>query len=565
MADRSFMGPNLSDYARLYGGEQELPDYGYGPVTPMSRDGYDSSNSELRAAAPMAFLPPWLRGVLTYGPMPAQAYIDSVDQAGEAVAGAMRDPSIPNVGNAMARAALVTGNPMAIMAATGGAYTAAGAADLFRTYIGSAHAGRDDIERRLRAMPRDQLIALQRDVGVNADGVVGPGTIGAVMNAEQQKEANAAREDARVIAIEAERAKAAANAAATAQTEQRSEVGRRVDAAKQSLMSDLTAAREPQRDESFTGQLYEQLGVLTPLAAGMAGGAMARLAKPAIGSGNKFVDDYLNPFLMGSEAGGAVALAPTWATANRSDPTNPEYRAWQLYRTRLPAEAEAEMQAADERLLSVPPIDPAVSQARDDLRSPSVRGMSMLQGGLGGLIGNNGMAALGQVPGRIAQLPGRVVRGFKEGFNPGAGRNQPPSATTGGFDAPAPLEGSLGTIRPPSATEYRHYPDLPESSRNALRKAYIGAVAVEGRLPNAAKASNELRSQYERYGVNAPITKNRVGATNDAVAAFERQHGRMPASLAEWSSIFSKKTLAVPLAAGAGAASQNYDEWGNSQ
>lgn len=530
----------------------------------------------LTNADTLAFYPR-LKGALNMAQAPARGFVDEFGRATDAVASAIETPNLPNISEAGIRTLLMSGLPIEAALATGGAYALAAAGDAFG---GSARAADPKaVEARLRSMPPDQLKALQREIGVDPDGRLGPATI----NAAVERERNAERDASNQVAIEAARAKAQAEAQANAQTAQRGEVGRRVDEAKSSLMDDLSAARDPVKDETLVGRLYDQLGVLTPLAAGVAGGSAARIAKPAIKTGKKFVDDYLNPFLVGSESAGAVALAPTFATAHKSDPTNPEYAAWQKYRTRLPAEADSEIARADERLASVPKIDPAVTQAREDLRSPSVRGMAMLQGGLGGLVGNVGMAAMGQVPGKLAQIPGRVARGVKEGFSDPPGLPAPnlpaplegrtisqggtngrsglqpkskASATTSDGDAqPALLEGPSES-RPASGTEtYRYYKDLPDDARQVSRDAYAADLKVNGDVLPAKPTAARLQDMMLARGHNVPITPQRVKATNEAVTRFLKQFKRPPKTAQEWASILGDKTLAIPLAVGSAAAS----------
>lgn len=59
----------------------------------------------------------------------------------------------------------------------------------------------------------------------------------------------------------------------------------------------------------------------------------------------------------------------------------------------------------------------------------------------------------------------------------------------------------------------------------------------------ARKAENTLQA----LGLNVPVSRRRVKATNQAVEAFERAQGRLPQG-SEWDTIFTNKTLAVPLA-----------------
>lgn len=548
-----------------------------------------NSTGELRNAAPLAFNP-ILKRLIEAVSAPAKAYVDEFGRATDAVAGAMEDPSLPNVSEAAIRTLITAGRPIEAAGATAGAYGLAALGDA----VGAKASAADpkSIEERLRVMPQDQLRALQKELGVSPDGRLGPATINAAV--EKERAAEASRSDQKEIEMVRARAEAEAKARAGAETEQKGEVGRRVDEAKHALMQELAASREPARDETLVGRLYQQLGVLTPMAAGIGGGVAARIAKPALKTGNKLVDDYINPALAGSEAGGSVALAPTFATAYRSDPTNPEYAAWQRYMTRLPAEAEQEIAKVSDRLGSIDRIDPAVTQARDDLKNPVVRGLAMLQGGLGGLVGNVGAAAAGQVPGKMAQVPGRIARGYREGFSdppglpapnppaPLAGRTIAPdgtigrsgpqpksiaSATTtgggtrlalpGGPSEPLPGSGTLQSSARPSqgrdVETYRYYKDLPDETRQTPRDAYAAELNVNGDALPAKPTATRLQDMMLARGVNVPITPQRVKATNEAVTQFIKKFKRPPQTAEEWASVLNDKTLALPLAGGAAA------------
>lgn len=64
------------------------------------------------------------------------------------------------------------------------------------------------IEAELRALPRDRLIALQRELGVKADGAVGPNTIRAYGALQEAKQASAAQSRAAELSAQAANTKA---------------------------------------------------------------------------------------------------------------------------------------------------------------------------------------------------------------------------------------------------------------------------------------------------------------------------------------------------------------------
>lgn len=108
---------------------------------------------------------------------------------------------------------------------------------------------------------------------------------------------------------------------------------------------------------------------------------------------------------------------------------------------------------------------------------------------------------------------------------------------------------------------YRAYGQIPASDREPLRDVYrLSRLAYDRDLsPRTAYA---LKERLRRAGVDAPVTPNRVQNTNTAVNDFIAREGRMPTSDADWATIWSKKTLALPATAGLGAAAtsdQDFD------
>lgn len=407
--------------------EGEVPDYGYGPMTSATRAG--ARNPEMRATqdvgedaayrvrkeygTPGDRIAPVVKALAGHGGLPGQLAAGIFEQplaAGKAVGEAIDDPSLPNIVNAGGNVALAAGAPLTSAGIVGAGYGTAMLGDAARSMVSPAQAG---------GLTRREL-DLEK------------------FKAEQ--EANARTSAAR-IAAEAD-AKKQAEMIADAERQRRRET---IENAKSQLMGDLLEVRKPPKDETLTGQLYDKVGGLTPLVAGVAGGALARAAKPAIGWSStlgpeagtkakiaaKIADDYVNPALVGAEVGGSFALAPKYAEAYRADPSNPEYRAWQNYVLRLPSDAEAEIGLANERLQGIEPIDPSVTDARRVIADPTERGKVMIAGGLAGLGGSVGAAALPQVAkgaGRmvgdavegLGTLPGRAVAGYRKGMGAAA-------------------------------------------------------------------------------------------------------------------------------------------------
>ena len=363
-------------------------------------------------------------------------------RAGSAINETVKDPSIPNATNAGVQTGLAAFRPMMALKSALAGYGAAGVTDAARSFAPNATAADPaEIERRLRAMPADQVRALQQQLGIAADGKIGPSTITAAVKADADREAQARASTESTVAIESARAKAEAEANARLKGETQSAQRTQIDEAKRQLMADILAGKTPQEDRSVAGQVYEKLGILTPVLAAILGGGAAKAATGKIGfskllsdqsgpgakAAAKMADEYVVPALGGMELGTTLSYAPTYAEANRRDTTNPEYDAWSKYRVRLPADAANEIALADNKLSgpnAIPRIDPSVTAARDRLRDGGDRLATMggmaLAGMSGGMIKEslpfvgNGVKRLAQGTAEtVGALPGNVATGYQ--------------------------------------------------------------------------------------------------------------------------------------------------------
>lgn len=397
--------------------------YPYGPPTPDSRAGRipgEITNSPSVMEQIGAFAQP----IHEYGSMPAKAYVGEFNAAAQNLADFARSPNFGDLSAGLTRTAMVAGAPLTALGigfGTAGLGSARDALVPSRAMAGSTEA---QVRDMLKAKSRDEVRALQKEMGITADGIAGPGTVSAYMKREREREAalknNAAVQSAIAEATEGKKqegetkrleaelaAKQAAKDAMTA----------RIDASNKQLLDDLKASRTPPTDDSWMGQWQKKLGPsLLPLMVGAAAGGVARFAPK---TGYHLIDDYLNPTLAGAEAGAASELAPLAATANRADPTNPDYRAWMQHYMRLPVEATDELDRVRSYMKeNVPNIDPAVTSARERVDDPYARLGMMGRGAFAGLFGNKMAEGLIGAPATIARIPGQTTRAFKEGFNP---------------------------------------------------------------------------------------------------------------------------------------------------
>lgn len=491
--------------------------YPYGAPSPDSRAGRipgEISNSPSTMEQIGAFAQP----VYEYGSMPAKGYVGLFDEAGGALARFAERPNFPDLSEAGVKTLMAAGMPISSMLAAAGSYGGGIAYDTLKPSKARA-VDQDALAAKLKAMSRDEIKALQRELGITADGVAGPGTLGAYTRAERARE-DAARNNAEVqAAVAGAKAKAAGEAEVAkerarleAEAALKTQRNERVDAAKKALMEDLLRARTPTEDTSVTGEIYKRLGGMTPFFGAMAGGMAARAAPNVMRTGYKLVDDYLNPMLAGAEVGGSMTFIPLSAEANRPDPTNPQRRAWENYRARLPAEAEAEIARADERLSDVtgmPLIDPSVQIARDTLGSLKQRGIAMGGGALAGLSGNLTAAAIGEMPAILGAIPGKFARGYREGFK-GAAKPRNTSKSSPLGDAADRVEG-MGKKTAGSSNNldvYKSYAAAPPEIKDQLYQR-VASDILFGRASKAA----DLKAEMAAKGVQVPITQKRIDET----------------------------------------------------
>ena len=426
-----------------------LPDYGLGPMTADTRAGNPNAVAQqwnptpgddeaLRwrqqygrageRGAPIA------KALVDNGGLPgtlASGVLEQPMATGKAVGEAIDDPSLANVTNAGVQSALMAGAPVHGAGIAGLGYATAGGLDLASQFASPAQAETDI--KGLGPRARKQALEAETARALELEKL----RIGA--QAEESKRAESER-------------------AVTARKDQ-------IAAAKKELIRQLTEARVPPKDETFSGQMYEKIGGLTPLlgAAGM--GALSHAATKVIGAskllpeaastGSKIAakgfDDYIVPALVGTETGWSLARAPDQAKLSRADTSNPEHRAWQQYQLALPEDATSERAMAAERLTgpnAVPREDPEVTRARERLGDWKLQAQQALTGTLGGLSGKV-LGAASEYSPQIARgaglLPGKMTAGIAEGFGevPGALRA---GATKGEMNA-AIQSGKLQELR----------------------------------------------------------------------------------------------------------------------
>jgi hypothetical protein len=345
-----------------------VPDYGFGPVTPMSRDGYmpqgelrsyepspgESAASYLGALGPVGQrAAPVANALLNYGPVPAQAAVEQFDRAGTAVADAYNDPSLANVTNAGAQSALAVGRPVAGAAILGAGMLEGARRDFAPDIFSPANA-------LTRKQTREQEM---RD-----------------REAARQREAEANR-----IRLESEARRAEADAAAVREAEaerkrkEQEEYNRAIGFAETARDSELE--RRHSFEDTNVGKIYRETGGAAPflLAAGLGGFARAGLGGNALGK-------YVVPAAEGALTGTIGTGLPLVYDAYMTPAQNPEKAAYQAYARELPPSHPRKQEFTD-YARSLPEENPVRPLAREELRSPSRMAISALEGAGSGVSG----------------------------------------------------------------------------------------------------------------------------------------------------------------------------------
>jgi hypothetical protein len=418
-----------------------VPDYGFGPVTPMSREGYmpqgemrsyqpspgESAASYLGALGPVGQrAAPVANALLNYGPVPAQAAVEQFDRAGTAVADAYNDPSLANVTNAGAQTALAVGRPVAA-----GGILAAGMME------GARRDFAPDIFSPANALTRKQTREQEmRD-----------------REAARQREAEANR-----IRLESEARRGEADAAAVREAEaekKRLELQKQQEAnaeyrravSRAESMRNEELAKKWSFSDSNMGQVFRESGGLAPMAFGALGGAAGRLLH---GDRGNVLSTYALPILEGAMAGVGAANAPVFADYLYAPKVNPDKAAAGVYGRELPPGHPRKQEylnyAASEGTPGAMPDANPVYKAAEDVvwnEFPERFASGAFEGGGGGMLG----ATVGGLMDKGARSLGNALAApFR-----GNALVRPPSGPSGspGYGAPR------STYTPPATPQTR--------------------------------------------------------------------------------------------------------------
>lgn len=498
-----------------------LLDYGLGPVTPRTRAGVPNQFVQNQG-------PGLLEKIYEYGSMPAKGVVSQFNTAGDAVAEAIEDPTLANVTNAGAQAGIAVGSPALFAGASGIGLLEGLRRDLGLSLSPSA-ANAASLEKMAAGKPHlEALLAQIRDLQTKASANV-PG--------RSRKESEAIRERYQQQAAEAVNAFNAA-VAADAEAERDREKGNydtAVGRANSVLEKEL--GRDRRFSDTNVGQIFEKMGGLAPVAAGLAGGFVSRAATgPGKTTLERIANDYLLPIGEGAALGFTAANVPLLYNGFYTEPDNPQKRAYEGYARELPPDHPRKREMTD-YAASLPEANPVRESALSEFYGEM--GKRALSSGIEGA----GGALFGSGLWRALSHGGKSAR---PNAMPSAGPPPLPPSSPGSSPAGARTGSGSGLL------DLSRYDQLPDQARQNLRDSYVASYALDGTVPPAKRLSGALREHYAKNGVNVPITPKRIKATNDAVKAFELQYGRPPATPQEWASIFGPATLAGAAVVGAG-------------
>lgn len=395
-----------------------VPDLGFGPMTPSTMAGMP--NGEISSAGPTG-----LETALEYGSMPAKAFIGQAENAGQSWYDAVQDPSLANMTNAGVQTGLAFGSPAMVGLSAAGGFGAAAADDLDLFEPRSARA--DGLADMVKGDPELELLyqqVLENDRLSKAD-----------VPKRSKAESAAIRAQYSQKAADAQKALQDAMAARTARTADKGRADYDAAVNTATVARDRELARDRRFSETEVGKVYDKLGGLAPVAAGMGYGAMARLAAgPA-----KTIPSELGRLAGGSAAGVTAIHAPLAYNSFSTEVDNPERRAYQEYAYNLP-EGHPDKAKAQARADAAPVMNPIRETAQKELYDPVKLAERLLFGTIEGAGGAEmgglfpgaslamGKGAL-KVPGAIAETAGSLPRSFMSGVRGPQAPAPTPSAT----------------------------------------------------------------------------------------------------------------------------------------
>ncbi len=362
---------------------------------------------ELRNASRYSSVRPWWErlgnAALDYGPIPAQALTGLLMQpvtAGKAVGEAAADPTLPNLTNAGVNTAMALFQPMKAAAIAGAGLGAAGLQQWMPDLLSAASAADGLTEAQVRRMAE-----LQRKIDR-----------GDWKSGAERRAVEAELADLRRVQTEMALAKnkGASDAAAAQKAAEQAEYNRQVDVAEQKRKA--IEGTDTSFRETPVGKVYDKLGGLTPMVAGVAGGMLGRMAH----GGGSAIKNYGIPAAEGTGAAFATTNAPLFYDSFSTPTLNPKKEALATYAQELPPN-HPRKQEMEQRAQAMPYLNPVQQAARDELFSPGGTARravaSAIEGGLGGITGGAVPKAVQRGLEGVGEIPGTIMAGYHRGMN----------------------------------------------------------------------------------------------------------------------------------------------------
>ena len=337
--------------------------------------------------------------MLQYGPIPAQEFVNQPIRTGNAINEAIQDPTLANVTNAGVQSALTAFRPGAAMGVLGAGYGVAAARDLGLDPFSGAQAQEPPQtgappDEMTQLLTRQQQL-LQQQARAQAEVDRWRPTNRAPSSTKDPKWYAATQEydriNAQVLALDEQisqireanspEARLAAEKAAAEQAEYQRSIQRA------ETMRDTELARDRRFSDTEVGKVFDATGGLAPVAAGVAGGAIGRMAH---GPPNSMLSRFAVPAVEGAGLTFTAANVPLLYNALLTEPDNPEKAGYMAYARELPPGHPRKQEFMD-YAQGLPDQNPVREQASREFydEMPKRAIMSAIEGGLGGLLGAN--------------------------------------------------------------------------------------------------------------------------------------------------------------------------------
>ena len=472
-----------------------VPDYGFGPMTPQTQNGFESA--ELRQG-PLESPDETFGRYVDYGAFPARAFIDQAGRGGVAASEAYDDPSLANITNAGVQTGLAFGSPAVVAGSALTGFGLGAAKDLGFSNPLSSTANADDISAMVKGDPQLEILYKQYQTEIEASKANVPGRNKA--------------ESAAIRAAAGDRAAATMKTIGQALSDKAEAVRSRGRADYDGAVESATARRDAEmaKDRRFSdtevGKVYDKLGGLAPVAAGMTYGLASRLgAGPA-----KTWPAALGRGAEGAALGVTAIHAPLAYNAFATEPDNPQQRAYSEYAYGLP-EGHPEKAAAQQRADTLPKANPLREAAQSELYDGKKLAERLLFGSIEGA-GGYGLGAL------IPPAIGGLARKSSYQIGPDDVTPPPPS---GGFTAMK----DAGPPSPKNAGAFGAPKESPASKPMDLRSTETISPPKLPPTKSNIKNGSLLNPKAMALRVNKEVAKL---TADDAAAAFAKSNPGMP-------------------------------------